>query len=141
MFCSTFSITETLYKIELNITEYIVVNNMSNAKNENPDHRSDGIYYTEKIYQDIRDTKDSEPSAEKPVSTDRTQTDAVKTTDFIEIDYIKEGQNLLAELPLTAPIETINGYDNGNCYGCDLMMKGCTKVIHPHHHTCLRRTN
>ena len=64
-----------------------------------------------------------------------------------ETDYIREANIELSRTayrdsePEYAPVEENSGYENGNCYGCGLMMNGYTGTIYPNHHSCMRTTN
>jgi hypothetical protein len=58
-------------------------------------------------------------------------------------DYIQEISRLAYREtePEYAPVEENSGYENGGCYGCELMMNGYTGTIYPNHHSCMRTTN
>lgn len=56
-----------------------------------------------------------------------------------EHDYIREAYREIE--PEYAPVEENSGYENGGCYGCELMMNGYTGTIYPNHHSCMRTTN
>jgi len=64
-----------------------------------------------------------------------------------ERDYIREANIELSRMayrysdPEYAPVEENSGYQNGDCYGCELMVNGYTGTIHPNHHSCMRTTN
>lgn len=60
-----------------------------------------------------------------------------------EQDYIQEISRLAYREtePEYAPVEENSGYENGGCYGCELMMNGYTGTIYPNHHSCMRSTN
>jgi hypothetical protein len=60
-----------------------------------------------------------------------------------EEDYIQEiSRSAYREIePEYAPVEENSGYENGGCYGCELMMNGYTGPIYPNHHSCMRTTN
>ncbi len=60
-----------------------------------------------------------------------------------EQDYILELSRMAYREtePEYAPIEEKNSYENGSCYGCELMMNGYTGTIHPNHHSCMRTSN
>lgn len=64
-----------------------------------------------------------------------------------DTDYIREAYIELSRLgdretePDYAEVEENSGYENGSCYGCELMMDGYTGRIYPNHHSCIRTTN
>jgi len=71
----------------------------------------------------------------------------VENNEEEERDYIREANIELSRTayrdsePEYAPVEENSGYQNRDCYGCELMMNGYTGMIHPNHHSCMRTSN